>query len=132
MKFVDTNYFVSYFSTHSEKTQRGQAHTLFRKAAKKEIKLYTNTIVFFELFWVMRTKYKRSKQELITILESFLSLFFISIQERDILTTALELFTQHSLDLEDCYHMAYSMQADTTDFITFDKKLAKLWSDQQS
>ena len=124
MIFVDTNYFLR-FLLADVSLQHEEAKRLFQQAAKGEIRLFTSTIVFFELYWVLTSFYQKSKPETIKILKDILLLGFIKIEEREILEKALAKFQKTNLELEDCYNLTYAGQKGAEKIATFDKKLIK-------
>jgi len=124
MIFVDTNYFIRFLLVDVP-SQHKKAVALFESGATGEVKLFTSIIVFFEIYWVMKTSYKKSKQEIISILEDVLEMRFIEIAEAEVLQEALELFEEGNIELEDCYNISYAKSENMVEFKTFDKKLLK-------
>lgn len=122
MIFVDTNYFLRFFLKDIS-SQHKKAKTLFQEGAEEKKKLFTNTIVFFEIYWVFSSTYQKNKREVIDILHNFLSLRFIQLEKRNILQESLSLFGKTNLELEDCYHLTYARTRNFTNFATFDQKL---------
>lgn len=124
--FVDTNYFFR-FLFKDIKNQYLEAETLFLSASEREVSLITSTIVFFELYWVLKSYYEKNKSEIIQVLLKVLSFNFIEFKERELLLNALSLFQKKSLDLEDCYNIYYcrSKGIKTGSLKTFDKKLER-------
>ena len=68
--------------------------------------------------------YEKTKSEVIDILRKTLSINFIEIREREIITKAIEIYENSSLDFEDCYNIFYSKKEKTKEFLTFDRKLS--------
>jgi predicted nucleic acid-binding protein len=126
MVFVDTNYFLRYLLNDISE-QHTEAKNLFVAGSEGKIELITSLIVFFEIFWVLRSFYEVDKPQLISSLQKILKLSFIQLDEREILLGSLSLFERTNLDLEDCYNVYYakSRGIKTNDFRTFDKKLEK-------
>lgn len=124
MIFVDTNYFLRFF-LNDVSPQYQKAKKIFQQGAKEEKKLFTNSVVFFEVYWVFTSAYKKSKKEVINILDKLLSLKFVQLEEREILQKTLQTFAKTNLELEDCYHLAYAHKKKATAFATFDKKIIK-------
>ncbi len=122
MIFVDTNLFVRYF-LKDVLSQFKEVEKLFSDGAKKKKKLFTSTIVIFEIYWLFGSFYEKTKDEVIEILKKTFSLDFIEIQEREILEKALSIFEVSNLDFEDCYNVVYAKERGAKDFKTFDKKL---------
>jgi predicted nucleic-acid-binding protein len=122
--FVDTNYFLR-FLLNDVSSQQETAKKLFKQGSEGKVKLFTSTIVFFELYWVFTSFYKKSKPQVVKILNDILSLSFIKIKERKILETALTEFGKTNLELEDCYNLVYAQSQGAKKIDTFDQKLAK-------
>lgn len=126
MMFVDTNYFLRFLLADQE-AQHQTAKTLFKKAAVGEVDLFTSLIVFFEVYWVLASFYKKQKGELVEKLEGLLSMIFIDYQDRDILTGAVQVFKETPLDLEDAYNLVYALMTGATELKTFDQQLQKIY-----
>jgi predicted nucleic-acid-binding protein len=124
MIFVDTNYFIRFYIKDID-MQFKEAKLLFEKGARSETKLFTSTIVIFEIYWLFSSFYEKTKPEVIDILKKTLSLNFIEIEERKVIAKALDVYESVGLDLEDCYNIAYSNIKNAESFLTFDKKLRK-------
>jgi len=124
MIFVDTNYFLRFLLKDIDK-QHQEAKELFKDAALGEVKLFTSIIVFFEIYWVFSSFYKRNKTELTEILKNVLKMDFIKIKERKLLQKAVEIFEESTSDLEDSFNLAYARKKEALEFKTFDKKLVR-------
>ena len=124
MIFVDTNYFLR-FLLNDISEQHNLVKKLFIKASVGKENLSTSTIVFFEIYWVLSSLYKKEKSEIVEVLQKILKLTFIKLQERKILLDSLILFKQTNLDLEDCYNLHFAKSQKMDIFGTFDKKLEK-------
>lgn len=124
--FIDTNYFFR-FLFKDIKNQYLEVESLFLSASERKVSLITSTIVFFELYWVLKSYYEKNKPEIIQVLLKVLSFNFVEFKERELLLNALSLFQKKSLDLEDCYNIYYcrSKRIKTGSLKTFDKKLEK-------
>lgn len=120
--FVDTNYFLRFLLKDVNK-QYQIVKTLFLDASKGKIKLLTSTIVFFEIYWVLRSLFNNQKSRIVNTLQKILALQFIDLLERQILRSSLILFNKSSLSLEDCYNLSYSKSLGVKSIKTFDKKL---------
>lgn len=124
MIFIDTNYFLR-FLRDDVQTQSAVVKELFIASAQGKKELFTSTIVFFEIYWVMSSFYKHDKKSVISILQKILQLHFIEIEDRKILAKSLQRFSSSSVELEDCYNLEYAKSRKMTSFATFDKKLLK-------
>lgn len=127
MEFVDTNYFLRYLLGDNEK-QYQIAHDLFKAAISGKTLLFTSTVVFFEIYWVLSTFYKKNKGELWGVLSDVLKMNYIEMDERELLFEALEINKNYNLSLEDCYNLVYARKKGSLSFATFDKKLLKFYS----
>ena len=128
MIFVDTNYFLR-FLLKDNKLQHRKAKQLMLDSAQGKLKLFTSIIVFFEIYWVLSSYYGRNKTELIKALKDVINLTFIEIEERPIITNALEVFAQNNISLEDSFNLSYAASHQSEDFKTFDLKLGKLFGE---
>ncbi len=124
MIFIDTNYFLR-FLLGDNSQQFSQVKRLFKQGAKDQIKLFTNLVVIFEIYWVINQFYRKSKKETVQTMNNIFSLSFIEIPEIETLQHALQLFEKNSLEFEDCYHLAYARENGAKKLATFDQKLAK-------
>lgn len=124
LTFVDTNYFLRFLLKDVTK-QHLKARRLFENGALGKIKLVTSLIVFFETYWVLSSFYEKKKLQVATVLTNILQMDFVKIENRELLQTALEIFTQSSLDLEDAYNLAYARKIKVKEFKTFDQRLTK-------
>jgi len=123
--FIDTNYFLRLLLKDDEK-QFNEAYLVFQQAVNQEIRIFTSTIVFFEIYWVLSSFYKKNRLKIIEYLEKILRMDFLEIENRTILQEALIIFEKHNLDLEDCYNISYANNLNADKFSTFDKKINSL------
>ena len=123
--FIDTNYFLRLF-IKDNRSQHLTVYRLFQKAIKNEVKLTTSIIVFFELYWVLKSFYKKDKKKCVFFLEKILQMSFLEIENPEILLAAITLYKNFNLDLEDCYNIVYYKIKNIDKFASFDKKVLKL------
>lgn len=128
MIFVDTNYFLRFLLKDIE-TQYTEAKDLFLMAGKGDVKLISSTVVFFEVFWVLRSTYGKDKQALVATLDKLLQLN-IEFNEQQLLVNSVNLFEKINLSLEDCYNLVFARERGVKSFKTFDLKLAKTFKAQ--
>lgn len=124
MIFIDTNYFLRYFLNDVNEQYR-EVKELFLSGSEGKVSLVTSSLVFFEIFWVLRSFYELDKENCIVALRNILKLSFIQLNERNILTDSIALFEKTNLDLEDCYNLYFAKSQKVDTFGTFDKKLEK-------
>src|SRR4030042_3828900 len=127
MIFIDTNYFLRFLLQDIEK-QYLEVKKLMIEAARGQARLFTSTIVFFERYWVLSSYYGKNKSQLSSTLRDFLDLEFIRLEERTILREAIVIFESTPLSLEDAYNFMFAKAQGGKEFKTFDKKLAKFFS----
>jgi len=127
MIFVDTNYFLRFLLRDIEK-QYLEVKKLMIEAARGQVRLFTSIIVFFELYWVLSSYYSKNKSQLTLTLRDFLDLEFIKLEERAIIREAIVIFESTPLSLEDAYNFVFAKEQGGKEFKTFDKKLAKFFS----
>ena len=126
MTFIDTNYFLRFLIMDQVK-QFSQVRKLFDQGAKGEIDLFSSEVVFFELYWVLHSFYRYSKEQLVLSLTQILEMSFIKFDNSDRLIRTLELFKIHNLDLEDCYNLVFATENQAKNFASFDVKLQKIF-----
>ncbi len=124
MIFVDTNYFLRFLRADVV-DQYEKAKSLFRSGATGKKKLFTSTVVIFELYWVLTSFYKKDKKDIATLLLQILNMQFLDIEERSMLQKAGLIYQEGSFDLEDAYNLVYAKTKGAKEFKTFDKKLQR-------
>lgn len=124
MIFVDTNYFLR-FLLEDNPEQYTKAKELFLEGSKGKLDLIASIIVVFEIFWVFKSYYNKTRPEIIEILQNLFKMDFIQIENKDILYKCVELFSKTNLSLEDCYNLSFAKSKNIKEFKTFDAKLAR-------
>lgn len=122
MVFVDTNYFLR-FLLKDNAVQSDQAIKLFQKASENKVKLGTSVIVFFEIYWVLKSFYKKDNLYISNVLQQLLKLDFINYENHEILHSAVNNIDFYNYDLEDAYNCLYAQSLKFKTFKTFDQKL---------
>lgn len=125
MVFIDTNYFLRFLLT-DDSSQHRVAKMIFKQAAEEKITVCTSVVVILELFLVLSSFYKKSKGEVINIMQAILDLQFIDLFERRYLQDALLIYKRSKIEFEDCYNLVYARARGATEFKTFDQKLLKI------
>ena len=130
MIFVDTNYFLRFLLEKKDEQQK-QAIELFKKASLGQIKLFTSTIVIFEIYWVLSTFYEKNKKEVKEILIDIFKMDFVQIKERSILLQAIDLLGEFNYDLEDSYNIVFALDKKAEEFMTFDSTLERRFKERK-
>ena len=98
---------------------------MFLSAAKGKTELFTSLIVFFEIYWVLKSYYEKNKDDLNKTLNKILNLTFVALNERERLVNSLKIYKKTTLSLEDCYNLVLAKEISVKDFASFDEKLKK-------
>lgn len=122
--FIDTNYVLRLLLKDTA-DQYEISYQLFKKAALGEIEIYTSTVTFFEVYWVLKSNYEYDKSRCTHELIKIINMKFFNIENRQVIEKALKLFSDTTLSLEDCFNVFYLKQYPDSQFATFDKKLQK-------
>jgi predicted nucleic-acid-binding protein len=124
MIFVDTNCFLR-FLLEGEDDQHKKTVEFFKTASLGEIQLFTSSIVFFEIYWVLSTFYQKKGEQVKNILSDILKMNFIKIKERKIIQKAVLWLDEFNYDLEDSYNCVYALVYKAEKIQTFDRNLDK-------
>jgi predicted nucleic-acid-binding protein len=125
--FIDTNYFLRFLLKDNEK-QFKVVFQLFEDTILEKTQVTTNIIVIFEIFWVLSSFYKQNKEEVIIKLQKIVQIPNIQIENREILSEALTLYSRTKLDFEDCYNICTAVKQKVDEFSSFDKDAVKEFS----
>jgi len=124
MILVDTNYFLRYL-VDREGEQSQTARELFEMAAAGKEELMTTVVVFFEIYFVLKTFYRKEREEIRRILKDILKMEFLGVDDREVLEAAVTNYDRFDYDLEDAYNLAVAGSRRIKEIATFDKKLKK-------
>lgn len=121
-ELIDTNIILRYL-VGDNKDQQKQATQIFKEAERGKRKIIVKVVVIAETCFVLESFYKRSKEEIASSMEIFLSEKWLKVEDRRALLTMWMPYRQN-LHFVDCYLLAL---ADTNKqkIITFDKDLMK-------
>jgi len=100
--FVDSNIFLRFYNA-DEPEQKNAAREVFLKAKRGEIELICGPPVFFEVAWVLRSRYKIPNPTVIDTLESMLALPGLYILDDGFVKTALEFARKKKQSYSDAY-----------------------------
>ncbi len=120
MKFVDTNIFIRYLTNDiPEKADR--CEEIFRKAVNREENLYTTDMVIAEIVWVLESYYELPKREIQEKVGKILNTPNLIGPNRDLILTALTLYTEINIDFIDAYNGLILRNEDIIDVYSYDK-----------
>jgi predicted nucleic acid-binding protein len=125
--YVDTNVILrALLNDHPEHSPRAQH--FFKSSKKKGIRLETSDAVVAEVFYVLESSKispQLTRDEIAELLVSFIQLIDLKFAARDVFTTVLAHYREHSLDITDLLLVAQA-EADDRQVVSFDKGLDKL------
>ena len=122
---VDTNYFLRLL-IKDNRLQYQKAYAFFKRGVQNKVELYSTVPVFFEIYWVISSFYKKDKESCIGILNKILNIDFVQFENKTVLSYAVLLFEKYNLDLEDCYNLAVFAKENFDDIATYDVKVRKV------
>ena len=128
MIFIDTNVFLRFLFADNNK-QTEEAKIIFEQASEGKIIVFTSLIVFFEIYWLLKSLFKKSKEEICIILRRILEMRFLIFAEYGTLGKAIDVYQKTNLDLEDSYNLIYAKSNKAIGFKTFDKTLLKRFNE---
>lgn len=123
--FVDTNIFLR-FLLGDNKDQAKIARKYFDDAVYGKRKLYSSAVVFLEIYWVLGNVYGHKKMVLKNSLLEVLGLN-VEFLGGDVLDKAVSNMEAFNYDLEDAINFYTAKNMGIDEFVTFDKKLQKVW-----
>lgn len=121
---VDTNVFLRYILEDDELLAL-KAERLFKKAQSGEISILVPQIVIFEIVFVLKTVYKKPKEEIIKVLKSLLHFSYIDIEDKNKFLLAVNIFKNSAVSFPDAFILA-TIKQHGDKLITFDKKLSNM------
>ncbi|MDR0653478.1 MAG: PIN domain-containing protein [Synergistaceae bacterium] len=118
--FVDTNVFLRFY-TADDKQQQLEAQEIFFKARDGEIELFCGPPVFFEVAWVLRSRYKISNTDILDKLESMLTIPNLHVFDSDYVKQAIFLARESKQSYADAY-IAVIAKNEQIGVATFNKR----------
>ncbi len=122
MIFVDTNV-INRFLMQDIPHQAKEANQLFEKSLIGEIKLVSNSLVFFEVFWSLKHFYNLDENEILIKLHDIISSEAVVFENSEILLESISRCKQNNLGIQDNYNIIWSKYSNAEEFKSFDKKV---------
>jgi len=116
---LDTNVLVRLI-VRDDETQSLAAVNLLAQHVKKSNSFFVAVTVMLELEWVLRSRYKFIKPDVVLALSSLSMTFELMFESEDALEQALASYEDGDADFADCLHLALSSKAEALPFWTFD------------
>lgn len=126
---IDTNFLLR-FLLKDNPIQYAETEKLFSSAQKRKSCILVTPATMHEVVYVLIGFYKVNRAETSELLQKFLHTDIAEIKDKEVLTTALEVFTMTKLDFHDLYLCAYAHLHKLT-LSTFDKELINLQKTQK-
>lgn len=125
MRAVDTNVIVRLI-TRDDLRQSASAEAFIEQGA------WISVLAITEAMWVLSAVYQLSAAEVATAIEMLLNHRSLTLQERDAVASALDLFrARPSLGFSDCLMLQLARKAGNLPLGTFDRGLAKVEGTQR-
>ncbi|UCJ11582.1 MAG: type II toxin-antitoxin system VapC family toxin [Phormidium sp. PBR-2020] len=125
MKGLDTNVIVR-FLVRDDEAQWLQADQYINKALENHQLCLINNIVLCEVVWVLRSRYKISRDQLITILESLLNTNIFRFENPDDIAWAIHQMKSGNADFSDYLIVRLNQRSGCDETSSFDVKLGQL------
>ena len=100
--FVDSNVFLRFYTADDLK-QQAEAREIFLKAKAGEFELFCGPPVFFEIAWVLNSRYKVPLAEILDKLEAILAIPNLHVLDDDYVKRAISLARENSQSYPDAY-----------------------------
>lgn len=123
MASLDTNVLVRYL-VKDDLVQFNCAYQLVTQQVQAGLPLFVPITVVLELEWVLRSRYKFTKQVITDTYAALLSTTELQFESESALELALFYYKLYTADFADCLHVALAAEAGHVPLHTFDKRAA--------
>lgn len=121
---LDTNVLVRYIA-QDDSMQSPKATALIESLSDAKPG-FVSLVSIVELAWVMGRSYRASKAEIVSVLETLLSIQTIKVENAEVVAQAVRTYASASADFSDCLIARAALQVHCVETMTFDRKAAKL------
>ncbi|MCX8519922.1 MAG: type II toxin-antitoxin system VapC family toxin [Rhodoferax sp.] len=121
---VDTNVLVRLVTQDDEQQAQAVDQLMTRHASRGDF-LFVPITVTLELEWVLRSRCKQTKSQVIAVLSALLTVVELSFDAEDALEQALVDYENGTADFGEYLHLALSRCRNALPFWTFDKKASE-------
>ena len=125
MKGLDTNVIIR-FLVRDDESQWQQADQYINQALENHQPCLINNIVLCEVVWVLRSRYKISRDQIIAILENLLNTNIFVFENPDQITWAINQMKSGNADFSDYLIVRQNQQSGCDETASFDVKLGQL------
>ena len=125
MPSLDTNVLVRLLAADDAK-QAAQAKALMQRAGRTGDSLFVPLTVVLELEWVLRSRYRYPKEQVLSTLSSLLETRELVFQDEAAVEHALHYYRRNRVDFAECLHLGCAAAAGRLPLITFDRLAARV------
>ncbi len=125
MKGLDTNVIVR-FLVRDDESQWLIANQYINQALETNQTCLINNIVLCEVVWVLRSRYKIDREQLITILENLLNTDIFRFENSDDIAWAIHQMKSGNADFSDYLIVRINQKSGCDETASFDVKLGQL------
>ena len=122
---IDTNVLVRYFA-QDDPLQGQLAKRFMERRITSEQPGFISLVVLAELTWVLRSRYKATRVELIQVVEQLLAHEHLEVQEANAVWLALDEYDQSGADFADALIAALGVRRGCQQTVTFDAKATRI------
>ncbi|MCO4089993.1 MAG: type II toxin-antitoxin system VapC family toxin [Limnohabitans sp.] len=121
---LDTNILVRYIVKDDDRQSMVVAK-VFEHHIRKSESLWVPVTVMLELEWVLRSRYKFSKTDVIRTMSGLLNTFELEFESEGAIEQALSSYEDGIADFAECLHLALARKGNALPFLTLDEKASK-------
>jgi predicted nucleic-acid-binding protein len=125
MAGLDTNVLVRWL-VDDDAGQSQRIKALFESALRQGRSLFVPLTVTLELEWVLRSRYKFIKPDILLAMNALLETRELEFQAEPAIERALHAYRQGNADFADCLHAGSCWMEGETPMLTLDAKAARL------
>lgn len=121
--FLDTNFLLRYYLKDNQQ-QFEDCKELILQIEEGKFKVYTSSIVFLEISYVLKSVYKLPFSDITEVLDSILTIRGITIVDKTNTKIALQFYKKYKVKFTDC--LIASQLPKNTILVSFDEELSKI------
>ena len=122
---IDTNVLIR-FLVRDDESQFEKARKLIKREIAAGRRVFVSQLVLLETEWVLRSRYKMSKIEIIEVISSLLDATDVQFEDEAAIEAALFIWRDSAADFADCLIGARNKRLGCRATATFDARAAKL------
>lgn len=124
-RFLDTNILLRYLvGDNSEQAQRSL--NLLLRVENGEEKVFTSSLVIFEIVFTLQKFYKVPRQEIAEHLLNIISLRNLQLPDKNVYYRAFDLYISINISFADAYNAAYALDLEQPIIYSWDTDFDKI------